>query len=97
MTKYQLNITCFSVLLEYKKFKMLIYSGSKASALLSIPQKLASSNRMTSGIKKLGAILIKVIYRFVPQAIHYKFTDYRMVTIEGISTTRIIIELSLHK
>jgi hypothetical protein len=41
--------------------------------------------------------LTEVIYRFVPQAIHYKFTDYRMITIEGISTTRIIIKLSLHK
>jgi hypothetical protein len=56
MVKYQLKITCFSVVLEYKKFEMLIYSGSKASALLSIPQKLASSNRMTSGKRKLEAI-----------------------------------------
>lgn len=34
---------------------------------------------------------------FVPQAIQDKFADYRMITIEGISTSRIIIELSLHK
>ncbi|KAL5654304.1 hypothetical protein ACJX0J_033623, partial [Zea mays] len=37
----------------------------------------------------------EVIYKFVPQAILYKSTDYRMITIEVISTTRIIIKLSL--
>jgi len=41
--------------------------------------------------------LIKFIYIYVPQAIHDKFTDYWMITIEGISTARIVIELPLHK
>jgi len=75
---------------------MLIYSDTKASALLIIPQKHAFSNRMT-GRKKVKNNLIKVIYIFVPQAIHDKFTDYWMITIEGISTARIVIELPLHK
>jgi len=41
--------------------------------------------------------LIKFIYIYVPQAIHDKFTDYWMITIESISTARIVIKLPLNK